>query len=96
MARILHGTLVANTPTLVALDGDFAYVEIINVDGLGPIYYTVDGAVPTVAGADVDVLPGAVATTGPVAAPGIDKTATPKTNVRLISAATPKYCVKGL
>jgi hypothetical protein len=96
VARIKHGTLVATVVTTVVLDGDFAYVEIINVDGLGPIYYTIDGATPTVAGDDVDVLPGAVASSGPVAAPGIDKTTTPHTNVRLISSATPKYCVKGL
>lgn len=88
MARIKHGTLSAATVATVDIDDNVSSVEVINVDGASPIYFRLDGQNPTVAGDDCEVVPAA---TG--AALKVDAPAT--VEVRLISAGTPKYCVRG-
>ena len=88
MPRIQHGTLVAATVATVTLDSDHSNVEILN-RGTDEIFFTVDGAAPTVDGNDVEIVPGGSALQ--VAAPKKGATV-----VRLISTGTPKYSVRGL
>lgn len=88
--RIVHATLVAATVDTVTLDRDYSEVEVTNVDGVAPLYFTVDAAAPTVAGNDTEVLPGAI---GRLRIPSGSGS---PTVVRLISAGTPKYSVKGI
>jgi hypothetical protein len=89
--RIKHATLVAATMDTVTLDGDYKHVEVVNRDGVNEIYFTIDGADPTVAGDNTHVLPAQIGriTVNAAAEPG-----TP-TVVKLISAGTPKYTVRG-
>lgn len=89
MAEIEHGTLVANTLATVTLDRDFAKVEVLNRDGAAEIFFTVDGAAPTVEGDDCQVLPAAIGALELLARE------TGQTIVRLISSGTPKYSVRG-
>lgn len=85
-----HGTLVANTVSDVVLDSDFAIVEVVNVDGAAIIYLRTDAVNPTVAGDNTRVLP-AVA-----GASLLVRVGNGVTDVRLISAGTPKFAVTGL
>jgi len=89
MARIKHGTLVANTPTQVDVGQGINTVEVTIVSNPAPIYFRVDGINPVIEGDDCQVVPAGVGASLGVATP-----ATPDT--RLISAGTPKYCVRGL
>lgn len=87
-----HLTLVANTVATVNFDKDFTEVEVVNVDGTGTVYFTVDAAAPTVAGTGAHVVTagiGAFAT-----APSLGTTGDRKTVVRLISSGTPKVSVQ--
>lgn len=88
MARIKHGTLTADTVATVELDdNDYSSVEILNVSGDSAIYIRIDGTAPTVAGDDCDVIPAVVG--------GIVLDAADSISVKLISAGTPQYSVKG-
>lgn len=90
MARIVHGTLVAATVTTVTLtDLEYEQLEVMNVDGAAAIYFRVDGVSPTVAGDDCEVIPATISVLR-VATPSVDN------EVRLISAGTPKYSVRGI
>lgn len=83
-----HNTLVAATATTVTLDQDYSEVSIVHHgDAADPVYFTVDGAAPTVAGAGTDVvLSGGYVVTS---APG----GSGATVVQLISAGTPTVSV---
>jgi hypothetical protein len=89
VARIKHGTLTANTVTTVTLDDvEFSAVEVLNVDGTAAIYFRVDNIDPTVAGDDCEVVPASIS----VLRVDLEKAAP---SVRLISAGTPKFSVRG-
>ena len=85
-----HATLVASTVDTVTLTGtDYYSVEVLHRSSsvTDPIYFTVDGSTPTVAGDDTYVV-----------MPGGWKTVRSKENidvVKLISAGTPAYSVTG-
>lgn len=91
-SRIVSATLTANTVDTITLDADYVAVEILNRDGTAEIYATVDGGpTPTVGGNGCDVLPAAIgALTIDASAYGVP------TIVKVISAGTPAYTVKGL
>lgn len=86
-----HVTLVANTVATVTLTGDFQLVEVINVDGVAAVYFTVDGAAPTVAGDDTLVVPAVADARTRAGAPS-----PANSTVRLISAGAPKVAVVGV
>jgi hypothetical protein len=91
-SRIQHQTLTASTVDTVTFDADYTYVEIVNRDGAAEIYATVDsGITPTVGGAGCDVLPAGMSSLI-VNASGYGS----PTSIKLISAGTPAYTVKGL
>lgn len=93
MASIVHGTLVANTMTTVTLTANHNEVEVIHRGGAGAadIFFTVDGANPTVNGEDTDVAPNGVGQRTQVGAYKKQNTV-----VKLISSGTPAYTVRGL
>lgn len=83
-----HGTLVASVVTTVTVDKDADAIEVVNVDGVDAIYFTIDGTVPTVEGANTYVLPPSVSS----------RVVTPprsgyETDVQLISVGAPNYSV---
>lgn len=88
MARIKHGTLVADTVATVSLTGSHSAIEIMNVNGAAAIYFRTDGEDPEVAGDDCEVIPAAMG-----AAMAVDPGDT--ASVKMISAGTPMYCVRG-
>lgn len=90
MPKARHITLVAATPATVVLElgRDEGQIEVINVDGLASIYFTVNGSTPTVEGDDTYVLPAAIGSVA-VASHAVSGTHT----VKLISAGTPKVSV---
>lgn len=90
--RIISATLTANVVDTVTLDADYTAVEILNRDGTAEIYATTDGGpTPTINGDNCDVLPAVIG------ALTLDATAYgTATVVKLISAGTPAYTVKGL
>lgn len=92
MPKSVHGQLTAVTVATVTLDGDFGSVEILNRDGTAEIYALIDSGStnPTVGGNDTEVLPAAI---GSVTLSSLTPGAT---QVKLISAGTPKYSVKGV
>lgn len=90
MARIVHGTLTADTVDTVTIVPDADEIEVVNVDGAAAVYFTVGGATPTVEGNDCEVVPGAI---------GVLRVATPGEapyTVKLISTGTPKYSVRAV
>ena len=84
-----HITLTANTVSTVILDSDYVRVEVVNVDGAAAVYFTVNGAEPTVKGNGTHVLP---ATIGRLL---VDPSGAQSTTVRLISAGAPQVAVSG-
>ena len=84
-----HITLTASTVATVTLDADYNFVEVVNVDGAAAVYFTVDGATPTIAGAGTIVLPAAIS--------GIEVQpwTSGLTTIKLISSGTPKVAVRG-
>jgi hypothetical protein len=90
--RIVHATLTPNTVDTITFDADYAFVEILNRDGNGEIYATIDTTTaPTVSGVSCDVLPAAIGSIT-LSAPGYGN----PTSVQLISAAAVAYTVKGM
>lgn len=85
-----HLTLVANTVAEVDLPTNAGRVEVLNRDGADEVYFTVNGAAPTVGGNDTHVLP---ATVGSVE---VSRTRSGAAVVKLISAGTPKVSVRAL
>ena len=84
----VHKQLAANTVDTVTLDPLASAVEVINRDGTAEIYFTVDGANPTVGGDDTQVLLAGIGSLE-IGSPAIGSTV-----VKLISAGTPKYSVR--
>jgi hypothetical protein len=90
-----HLTLVANTPTTVTFDTNYAAIEVLNVDGAAIIYGTDDGTTPVIAATGTFVLPAAICALE--LTPRDDGVAhSGNTTVKLISAGTPKVSVRGL
>ncbi len=85
-----HITLTANTVATVTLDQDYAYAEVVNVDGAAAVYFTVNGADPTVKGNGTLVLPAVIDRLE------IQPYGAQSTTVKLISAGTPQVSVMGL
>lgn len=74
-------TLVANNETDVVLpNGTPAQLQVVARNGLGEIFYTVDGTAPAVAGDDCHIVPAAVGCWDVVEV-------NPGATVKLISAA---------
>jgi hypothetical protein len=92
--RIAHGQLAANTVDTVTLGRDFERVEVLNVDGAAPVYFTVDGPAPAVAGPDTFVLPAAVGAA--LELPATIARSGANTVVRLIAASAVRYSVRGV
>lgn len=86
-----HATLEAGVVDTVALNADYSRVEVVNRDGAGEIFLTVDGNEPTVEGDNTHVLPAAIGgmTVNAGLANGIP------TVVRLISSTAVAYSVRG-
>jgi hypothetical protein len=89
MARTAHGTLTPNVVTTVTLD-DFGVVEVLNRNGIGEIFFTVDGVTPVVGAADTEVLPAALSSLE------VASLASGATTVRLISSSAATYSVRGV
>lgn len=87
-------TLVANTVTTVTMDDDYDRIEVVSRDGAAEVWFTVDGATPTVDGNDQHLLPAAV---GGLQVAAGSTNAAPRTSVvvKLISSGTPKVYVRG-
>jgi hypothetical protein len=83
-------SLAAATVDRVTFEGNYERVEVLNRDGADEVYFTVDGADPTVAGDGTHVLPAQI---GAVVVPSPGRRSTV---VRLISAGTPTYSVRGV
>lgn len=85
-----HLTLPANTVVTVTFDTDFNEVEVVNVDGIALVYFTVDRSTPAIGGTGSHVLPAAIG--GLTVKPGT----TGATIVKLISPGTPAVSVRGI
>ena len=92
MANPQHVTLTANVVATVTLDAGAHLVEVLNVDGEGAVYFTIDRSTPTVGGNGCHVVPGAIGhlELPPVAAGDAISV------VKLISTGTPKVSVRGI
>ncbi len=88
MARIKHGTLVANQVTHVDLPANSGTVEIMILANAAAIFFRCDGVDPAVDGDDCEVIPAGVGAALAVDLPD-------PFDIRLISEGTPKYTVKG-
>lgn len=84
----VHRTLTPATVDTVTFGEDYGVVEVLNRNGAGELYFTVDGAAPVVAGNSTHVLPAAISAMTVVAG------GTSNTVVRLISAAAVAYSVR--
>lgn len=84
-----HATLTANTERTFTFDVNGQTVEILNVDGAAPVYFTVDNKPAVVGGDGCHVLPAAIcAMELPDGTRGVNST------VRVISAGTPSVSVR--
>ncbi len=88
MARIKHGTLVANTVATVDISPSSGTAEVMITANPATIYFRTDGVDPTIKGDDCEVVPAGIGSALAVDLP------VPFT-IKLISAGTPDYCVKG-
>lgn len=90
VASPFHLTLSANLASVVTFEQDYDRIEILNVDGAAAVYFRVGQTDPTVAGTGSQVLPAAIGSIE------VDVTTSGPTEVRLISAGTPKVSVRGV
>jgi hypothetical protein len=60
VANPQHFTLVANVVKTFTLDLDYNRVEVVNLDGAGEVYFTVDTSTPVVGQDGCQVLPAAI------------------------------------
>lgn len=89
MARIKHGTLVANEVTSVDVGQISDSIEVVVVADPAAIYFRVDGVDPVIGGDDTEVVTAGLGASLIVGSP---KTI----DIRLLSAGTPTYCVRAL
>ena len=82
--------LTANTVATFNLDADYDRVEVLNADGADEVFFRTDKVNPAVNGAGSHYIPAAVGSLV-VSAPGAGAT-----QVRVVSAGTPKVSVRGL
>ncbi|WP_372663585.1 hypothetical protein [Amycolatopsis kentuckyensis] len=80
-------TLVANTEEIVNFADDVGTIEIFNMDGAAPVYFTVNAAAATVAGQHTRMIPASIASIQ------YDPTTSNPTSVSLISPGTPTISV---
>lgn len=85
-----HAQLTAGVVLPLTFDQDFDRVEVVNVDGAAAVYFRVGQTDPGVAATGSQVLPAAIGSVE------IDVTTAGPTEVRLISAGTPKVSVRGV
>jgi hypothetical protein len=84
----VHRTLAAATVDRLTFGGNFGQVEVLNRSGAAEIYFTVDGADPTVGGSSTHVLPATIS------ALVVRSGGRANTTVKLISSGTPTYSVR--
>jgi hypothetical protein len=82
----VHPTLTASTEDVVSFGRDYSQVEVLS-RGTADIYFTVDGATPTVKGAGTQVCTAGSSVT-------VNSVSGKHTTVRLISAAVVEYSVR--
>jgi len=85
-----HLTLVANTVAEVDLPTNAGRVEVLNRDGVAEVFFTVNGATPSVEGDDTHVLPAAIGSVE------VSRDRRGTAVVKLISVGTPKVSVRAL
>lgn len=85
-----HATLVAATVSTFTFSSNYGQIMVLNRDGAAEVYFRTDGVDPVVGADGCDVLPAAI---GAVVV--VDGTKGQNSEVRLISAGTPKVTVKG-
>ncbi len=82
-----HGTCTGATVVTKTLTKDASRVDVINVSGTAPIYFTVNGGTPTVAGNDTFVV---VAIAGATRRCDLGAEAPV---VKLVSSGTPTFAI---
>lgn len=85
-----NGTLVAGTPTTVTLDEPYSTITVLNRNGLGEIFFRVDGTAPVVGANDNFVVPAAITS---VSVHATDEEI--GTTIGLVSSAACTYSVTG-
>lgn len=88
MARIKHGTLVADEVTPVVISPSSGTAEVTIVSDPAAIYFRCDGVDPVVGGDDCEVVPAGLGAALAVDLPS-------PFDIRLLSEGTPTYSVKG-
>lgn len=86
-----HATLVANAVTTFTFPANAGQIIVLNRDGVAEIYFRSDGTDPVVGADGCDVVPAVIGATTVA-----DGTKGQPSEVRLISAGTPKVTVKVL
>lgn len=85
-----HATLAANTVAVFTFTANYGQIIVLNRDGAAEIYFRSDGVDPVIGADGCDVLPAAIG-----AVVTIDGSKGQNSEIRLISAGTPKVTVKG-
>ncbi|MFI7073569.1 hypothetical protein [Micromonospora sediminicola] len=85
---VQHYTLAANTEKTFTFDGNYGWVEVLNVDGAAAVYFTTDNTAATVGGDGCYVLPAAISSLE------VRDATTGNTVVRVKSAGTPTVSVR--
>lgn len=86
-----HQTAASGVADTVTLDKDYGEVEVVNRDGAGEIFFTLDGTTPTIGLAGTYMLPAAICSKRVTSV----ELASDATVVKLIASATTKYSVEG-
>ena len=87
-----HGTLTVDTVAVVTLSAHFSRVTVLNRDGIGEIYFTLDSSTPVVGAEGNYVCPAAI---WAEVIDGVEQGTDNKTVVKLISHTACKYSVLG-
>jgi hypothetical protein len=92
-ANTQYGTLSANADAFVEVPAPNDVVEVVNRNGAGEIFFTVDGSVPTVGAANTWMVPAAAGSSLQVPSTFKPSGLVP---VNLISGAATTYGVTGM